>query len=237
MFNVLTAILIITFFCFVFFVFNNFIYRPRDKVLKIFRFNLRNGDINGIIEFFKKADFFFVFEIAVQQIGKEVNYYLITFPSFEKKLVSIFKDIYPDVEISKEDDYIIFNPEGSVSAAYFEPISVYEISKLIAKGQSMAKGSTCGGSAAGGQPNFASLDFSKVNEVGESAAVQMIPSGCPSAIKSKKEIEIRFLSSAPTPYQSKEILDSFVSSRFSDLKVREPKNKASFISKFNFREP
>ncbi|PIR97878.1 MAG: hypothetical protein COT89_02290 [Candidatus Colwellbacteria bacterium CG10_big_fil_rev_8_21_14_0_10_42_22] len=79
--------------------------------------------------------------------------------------------------------------------------------------------------------DFKKIDFSKVNEVGEGVAIQLVFGR---RRMKKTAVNFRILISAPSSYQAKEIL-SAIKPAFSNLSLIESKSE-EFLRKANFRE-
>lgn len=75
--------------------------------------------------------------------------------------------------------------------------------------------------------NLANIDFSRINEIGEGAVVQLL-------FKEKGKANFRILVSAPTPYRVQEILFA-MKPAFSDFKMVESKDK-DFVRRVTYRE-
>lgn len=76
------------------------------------------------------------------------------------------------------------------------------------------------------------IDFSRINEVGEGAVIQLIVV----AKKSRKLVNFRVLISAPTPYQAQEIALGLNSSLTGFKPTVVTKNMPEFIHQVTFRE-
>jgi len=76
------------------------------------------------------------------------------------------------------------------------------------------------------------IDFSRINEVGEGAVIQLIVV----AKKSRKLVNFRVLVSAPTPYQAQEVALGLNASLTEFKPVAVTKNLTEFIHKTTFRE-
>ncbi|MBI1838926.1 MAG: hypothetical protein HYR95_01315 [Candidatus Colwellbacteria bacterium] len=105
-------------------------------------------------------------------------------------------------------DYSVYHPGGGNSYAYFK------------------------GGKTWSDFDYTSVDFSRVNEIGESVVLQFLikENG-----KQNMILNIRAAASAPTPYQSQEIIAGLKSS-LSGFRFLEPKSNNSFVQKFNSRE-
>lgn len=124
----------------------------------------------GIKDLFK-AHPFFTLEIAVQNSGKEIGFYVALprrfVPSFEKAI----QGVYPDANVELSQDYTIFHPEGTGSGALIKskdkylPIKSYQ---------------TLEGDPLGGVLNA----FSKVAEEKEGMALQIILQNAPPSASS-----------------------------------------------------
>jgi len=163
-----------------------------------------------LAEIFKRINFPSALEIVVQHLGKEPNYYLVFPEKYFKRARFLLNGGFPGIQAKEVDDYALFHHAGETAGAYGEALDNDKFFNL----------------------DFKRIDFSKVNEVAESALIQILFN----PFKKERRFEIRFLSSAPSLYQAKEILGAIVSA-FGEYKIREPQNKKLFINKVNFREP
>ncbi|MEK7192489.1 MAG: type IV secretory system conjugative DNA transfer family protein, partial [Patescibacteria group bacterium] len=113
----------------------------------------------------------FTLEIAVHNIGEDINFYLAV-PEESIQFVSRqIQGIWPSAQVKRSDDYTIFNSSGVVKAAYLKqkqhyglPIRTY---------------------AEAGLDTFAPIlsNFSKLEAVGEGLAMQVIAKPAPSSAK------------------------------------------------------
>lgn len=175
--------------------------RTQLKVLKI-----KPVAYDNLSEILKTIEMPFVFEASVHQLGKDVNYYLIVPAS----RIEETKDKIGD-GIELVDDYNVFHSGGSHIG-----IAVHKKNDwLIVSFPELIR----------------NLDFSKVNEIGEGVAIQLV-----GGKKTKEGLaaNLRIMISAPTPYQAQEILLS-LKPAFDGFKLLENKSK-SFIEKFVFRQ-
>jgi Helicase HerA, central domain len=105
----------------------------------------------------------FVLEVAVPHIGEEIHFYLSVPRAHSETAIKQIQGIWNSASVTEEsEDYNIFNPNGAVAAAYLEqkesialPIRTY---------------------AELGADTFSSIlgGFSKVNSLGEGAALQLV---------------------------------------------------------------
>lgn len=168
--------------------------------------------INDLLKILRTTRFPFILEIAVHHLGKEKNYYLAAAERYEKQLLKVLKKRLPQADLREAEDYYVFHHDGEVVAAYAE---LNGEEKLVGF-------------------DWSRIDFSKVNEVGEGAVVQVLFNASPK--KAGKGAELRLMASAPSLYQAKEILDAMTVA-FAGLKLKTPQNINLFIHKLNFREP
>lgn len=161
---------------------------------KVKVFKLRPEAYNRLNETLKSLPPSFTLEIAVHQLGKDVNYYLIV-PSFRSEEVK--NKISGAVEIA--DDYSTFYSGGGHIG-----VTAQKDNWLLSSLQGLVEG----------------LDFSKVNEIGEGVIIQLIFN---KDEKDRLLTNFRIAISAPTPYQAQEILMSLKPS-FSEFKLSEVKN-------------
>lgn len=177
--------------------------------LKVIEIVSDNGG-RAVAEIMGKINFRAAVEVAVHHLGKEVNYYLIVPKSELNRALVFLKKILPDAKCGEVEDYELFNYSGVTLAKAVTPASDKDIRGI----------------------DFGKIDFSKVNEVGEGAVVQVVHAPrLPGA-----NFEIRILSSAPSEYQAREIMDTIADSGFGGMKIKEPKDKIGFIHTINFRE-
>ncbi len=183
-----------------------------------------------------------IFEVAVHHVGEEIHFYLIG----DKKTLNFvgrqIKLLWPGVQLSLVEDYDVFNPQGFNDGAYLKlahefslPIKTYEESDADTFAPILAV-------------------LSRLEEIGEGAALQIIFKPAPKSIRrkiaNKKKIakplfkvNLRLVISAGSQFRAKEIFENLLNafSRFSTLsenefKVVKPKNIKRFHFDFSFRE-
>jgi hypothetical protein len=177
--------------------------------LKILKLSLQSGG-KTITKLIKSLNFKAAVEISVHHLGKEVNYYLIVSKSRLNQAKEFISAILPEADFKEVEDYQLFNYAGVT----------------------LAKSVAIESDKDGRDIDFDKIDFSKVNEVGEGAVVQVIHTPRMPGLN----FEIRILSSAPSEYQAREIADTITESGFRGFKIREPKDRVRFIHTVNFRE-
>jgi len=161
----------------------------RENKLKIFKIDKNIfPSLDSLLSQIKPP---FIFEIAVHQIGREVNYY-IHLPG--KSNLNLRR-----VPVR---DFDLYYSSGTHVGFYIK----------TRDGENKI--------------DFRNIDFSKVNEIGESSLFQII-------VNKDKKISARVFVSAPTPYQANEIIYS-IKPAFKDFKVVESDN-ADFINSINAR--
>ncbi len=195
--NILSiAILILSVFLILFSypIVKNLILRAYYEHKKIKVFKLRPEAYNRLNETLKSLMPPFTLEIAVHQLGKDVNYYLIV-PSF--RFEEVKNKISEAVEVA--DDYSVFYSGGGHIG-----LTARKDNWMLSSLQGLVEG----------------LDFSKVNEIGEGVIIQLIFN---KDEKDKLLTNFRIAISAPTPYQAQEILLSLKPS-FGEFKLSEVKN-------------
>ncbi|MGC8776015.1 MAG: hypothetical protein ACP5QN_01740, partial [Minisyncoccia bacterium] len=117
----------------------------------------------------------FVFEIAVPHVGEEIHFYLSIPKKYSELAAKQIQGLWPGANFTRiYDDYTIFNPNGAVSAAY---LSLNKNFALPIRTYQEIGADTMNSIASG---------FSKINEVGEGGALQLIVK--PADSKSKKTI-------------------------------------------------
>src|SRR3989344_5853077 len=123
----------------------------------------------------------FVLELAVPHIGEEIRFYL-SVPRLVKEVASKqVQGIWSNASVEEaDDDYNIFNPSGATAGAYLKQGENYALPIRTYQEIGMDTFSAIVGS------------FSKMNEVGEGAALQIVAR--PASKESKKRFE-RYLSS------------------------------------------
>ncbi len=118
----------------------------------------------------------FVLEIAVPHIGEEIHFYL-SVPRLVKEVATKqIQGIWANASVEEaDDDYNIFNPSGATAGAYLKQGENYALP--IRTYQEI------------GMDTFSAIigGFSKMNEVGEGAALQIVVR--PAAKESKKRFE------------------------------------------------
>ena len=70
--------------------------------------------------FFSFYQPYLVFEIATSQKSEEISFYLATPRSYESIVEKQINGFFPEALVEKVNDYNIFNPNGTMSAAYFK---------------------------------------------------------------------------------------------------------------------
>lgn len=130
----------------------------------------------------------FIFEVAVPHIGEEIHFYMAVPKKFREVAVKQAQSLWSGASVEEaNDDYNIFNPAGVSAAAYLLqkentalPIRTYtEI----------------------GADTFASIAgaFSKINEIGEGAALQLIVKPAESGAKKRIQGYLRALKKGEPP--------------------------------------
>ena len=157
-------------------------------------------DINNIDKVINAIQLPFVFEVAVDQLGRELSYYVAVSAKHSKRVIN-------ELGASEVSDYEFYHPQGVHIGAYLK-----------------------GGVDVVGM-DISKIDFSSVNEVGESVVVQFV---FHKKTGSGIETNIRVLTSAQSSYQAKEIM-SRIKSSMSSVKLIDV-NSADFITRFNLRK-
>jgi hypothetical protein len=148
------------------------------------------------------AGFPVALDLAVEHLGKVPDIYITTEKKFFSRLKKLAgKNALSGYEI-KEEDYLVFHPGG------FYEVLTGEMDKEDAL-----------------QTEFKAIDLSKVNEIGEGAAIRMV-------FAPKKKANIVMFFSAPSQFQLREIVESAVSP-FKGRGCRIPKDKEAVIAEFN----
>ncbi len=114
----------------------------------------------------------FVFECAVPHVGEEIHFYLAVPKKVGDTAAKQVQGLWSGASVEPLlDDYTIFNPQGAIAAAYLSQEENYALP--IRTYQEI------------GLDTFASVvgAFSKMNEVGEGAALQLICAPAPKNIK------------------------------------------------------
>jgi hypothetical protein len=176
--------------------------------LKILKLSSQNGG-KAVTKLIESLNFKAAVEMSVHHLGKEVNYYLIVSKSRLDRAKRFIGAVLPETDFKEVEDYQLFNYSGVT----------------LAKSVAIE-------SDKDGRIDFEKIDFSKVNEVGEGAVVQIIHTPRMPGLN----FEVRILSSAPSEYQAREIMDTITESGFRGFKIREPKDRVRFIHTVNFRE-
>lgn len=170
------------------------------------------ASINRLLETLSTVNFPFVLELAIHHLGKKKNCYLAVSEQHKNQLLGLLKKKLPEITLKEAEDYYVFHHGGKTVALWSE---LANNEKLL-------------------DFDWQEIDFSEVNEVGEGAVIQAFVN-LPSK-KTKGEVELRLVVSAPSLYQAQEIL-GLISRSFSKIKFKTPRNIDSFIRKFTFREP
>ena len=118
----------------------------------------------------------FVLEIAVPHIGEEIRFYLSVPRLVREVAVKQIHGIWTNASVEEaDDDYNIFNPSGATAGAYLKQGENYALPIRTYQEIGMDTFSAIVGS------------FSKMNEVGEGAAMQIVAR--PASKESKKRFE------------------------------------------------
>lgn len=121
----------------------------------------------------------FVFEVAVPHIGEEIHFYLSVPKQYSEIAIKQVHGFWPSASVSQvDDDYNIFNPHGVTVAAYLKQQKHFA---LPIRAYSEVGTDTF-------QPIVGAL--TKVNEIGEGAAIQVV---CEPAPKFAKKTVLKIL--------------------------------------------
>lgn len=159
-------------------------------------------NISGVKKIISSVNFPVVADIAMAHIGKAPNIYLSSMKKDFPKIKKVADNLFPGGYGIEEEDYSVFHHGG-----FHEALSC-EMERSEAA-----------------EFDFSSMDFSKVNEIGEGAAIKM-------AIIPGKKVNIRMIFSAPSQFQLREIVNS-VAAPFKGRGCRAPKNKDIAVKDFN----
>ncbi|MFA4999379.1 MAG: hypothetical protein WC519_01485 [Parcubacteria group bacterium] len=156
----------------------------------------------GVKAIVNTANFPIAIDLVIEHIGKTSDIYVTT----EKRYFSRFqklaeKNISQKYEI-REEDYLVFHHGGFTEALACE----------MNKEEAL-------------QTSFRGIDMSKVNEIGEGAAVRMI-------FIPGREATIQMFFSAPSQFQLREIVEG-AAAAFKGKGCHVPKNKELAIAEFN----
>jgi hypothetical protein len=104
----------------------------------------------------------FIFEVAVPHVGEDISFYIAVPRSYGNAAARQIQGLFPNTQVVESEDYNIFNPQGVAQGAYLA--QKYHFALPIRTYQEI------------GSETFAPIlsGFSKVNEVGEGAALQVI---------------------------------------------------------------
>ncbi len=141
-------------------------------------------------------------DLAVEHLGKNPDIYITTEKRYFPKLKRLAEKSAPGKYEVREDDYLVFHHGG-----YYEVLTG-ELTKDDALGIS-----------------FRDIDLSKVNEIGEGAAIRMV-------FIPKKKAKISMFFSAPSQFQLREIVEGAVQP-FKGKGCRIPKDREAEIAEFN----
>lgn len=130
----------------------------------------------------------FSFEIAVPHIGEEIHFYLSIPKKYSQVAEKQVQGLWPGANFTRiYDDYTIFNPNGVVSGAYLTlnksfslPIRTYQEIGLDTL-------------------NSIISGFSKINEIGEGAAIQIIIKPADKKIKKIITNNLKYLKQGESP--------------------------------------
>jgi hypothetical protein len=180
------------------------------EVTTLFKMSVDKSSVNSLISTMMKANFPLAAEIVVQHIGDNVEYYLCVAKKNTRAAEKLIKKELPGVKYEEVEDYLIFH-HGGYFTGRFVDISEEEVGKL----------------------DISLIDFSKVNELGEGAAVQIVAHKMNP--EEKRMVRISVVTSAPSEKQVKEITDGIVNSGFVSKELKEPQDKEEFFDDFNRR--
>lgn len=116
----------------------------------------------------------FIFEVAVPHIGEEIHFYLAVPKNWSEVATKQVQGLWNDANVTLvADDYTIFNPNGAVTAAYVLQKEDYVLPIRTYRDLEA--------------DSFAAIlgGFSRVNEIGEGAAIQLIIKEASSEAKKK----------------------------------------------------
>ncbi len=139
---------------------------PRNEILGNERekdFRIEINKFEQLVSSFATSKKPFVFEAAVPHIGEEIHFY-VAVPKIQAQVVAKqIQGLWNGAVVQPaEEDYNIFNPEGVVAGAYLKQHeSIFLPIKTYKEMEADTFSSIVGG-------------FSKVREVGEGAAIQII---------------------------------------------------------------
>ena len=165
--------------------------------------NLTEQLLNGLASLKKP----FVLELAVPHVGEEIRFYLSVPRAVKEVAMKQIQGLWTSASVEDaDDDYNIFNPHGAFTGAYLKqgenyalPIRTYQ--ELGADSFSTIVGS-----------------FSKMNEIGEGAALQIIARPAPKESKKRVESHIQSLKKGEPlkrvfghefPFKAAEIKEAF----------------------------
>lgn len=139
---------------------------PKDEILGNERekdFRIEINKFEQLILSFVSSKKPFVFEAAVPHIGEEIHFYIAVPKVYSEVAAKQIQGLWNGAVVQPSpEDYNIFNPEGAVAGAYLkQQESIFLPIKTYKEMESDTFSSIVGG-------------FSKVNEVGEGAALQII---------------------------------------------------------------
>jgi len=156
----------------------------------------------GIKNVINSADFPLALDVVVEHIGRTPDIFISSLnKNFSKLVKELNKNVFGRYEIRKED-YLIFHHGGE-----------YEVLACdMAKEDALSI-------------DFSSIDMSKVNEIGEGAAVRMV-------FVPGRDVSVQMFFSAPSQFQLREII-SGVTESFKGNNCKVPKNKDFVIKDFN----
>lgn len=117
----------------------------------------------------------FVFEVAVHNVSSEIHFYIGVPRNKIEFSIQQITAVFPNARIEEVDDYTIFSPTSKYSAGH---LSLKEHSTLPVRTYTEARVDTF-------TPILSA--FSKLNEVGDGAAMQIIVQ--PASIEARKSIE------------------------------------------------
>ena len=129
----------------------------------------------------------FVFEVAVPRVGEEIHFYLSVPKPIAHSALKQVHAVWSDAHITEADeDYTVFNPEGASVGAF------------IKQNEDQALPIRTYGDI--GADSFAGIlsGFSKIKEIGEGAALQIIAEPAPKDIRTRLETYVRSLRQGET---------------------------------------
>jgi hypothetical protein len=173
--------------------------RTNSNMIKIAFSSDAEGKIKSIIG---AAKFPLIFDMVIEHIGGKPDIYLSSMKKDFSKLIKSAESVISGDYKIREDDYLIFHHGGESEVIGCE----------LERDEALSM-------------DFGSIDLSKVNEIGEGAAIRMV-------FISGKKVPVHMFFSAPSQFQLREIIEG-ATAPFKGKGCKVLKNKEAVLRDFN----